>query len=110
MERLSRRYHVADIPPSAPEFRVELAALFAGVDHRPQDADNLFRIAIALEQRAAGFFASRSTLAPPGSAERQLYQELAEEEREHAQTLSTAYQRWRAGRGRGRRSPARRGA
>ena len=95
MERLSRRYHVADIPPSAPEFRVELAALFAGVDHRPQDADNLFRIAIALEQRAAGFFASRSTLAPPGSAERQLYQELAEEEREHAQTLSTAYQRWR---------------
>ena len=74
MERLSRRYHVADIPPSAPEFRVELAALFAGVDHRPQDPDNLFRIAIALEQRAAGFFASRSALAPPGSAERQLYQ------------------------------------
>ncbi len=95
MERLSRRYHVADIPPSVPEFRVELAALFAGVEHRPQDADNLFRIAIALEQRAAGFFASRATLAPPGSAERQLYQELAEEEREHAQTLSDEYQRWR---------------
>jgi acyl-coenzyme A synthetase/AMP-(fatty) acid ligase/rubrerythrin len=97
MERLSRRYHVTDIPPSVPEFRVELAALFAGVEHRPQDADNLFRIAIALEERAAGFFASRATLAPPGSAERQLYQELAAEEREHAQTLSTEYQHWHQG-------------
>jgi acyl-coenzyme A synthetase/AMP-(fatty) acid ligase/rubrerythrin len=95
MERLSRRYHVVDIPPTLPEFRVELAALFAGVEHRPTDPDNLFKIAIALEQRAAGFFASRSTLAPPGSAERQLYQELAEEEREHAETLSAQYQRWR---------------
>ena len=95
MERLSRRYHVADIPPPQPEFRVELAALFAGVEHRPTDPDNLFKIAIALEHRAAGFFASRSTLAPPGSAERQLYQELAEEEREHAELLSAEYQRWR---------------
>lgn len=96
MERLSRRYHVVDFPTSLPEFRVELAALFAGVDHRPQDPDNLFKIAIALEQRAAGFFASRSTLAPPGSAERQLYQELAQEEREHAETLAKEYESWRA--------------
>jgi acyl-coenzyme A synthetase/AMP-(fatty) acid ligase/rubrerythrin len=94
MERLSRRYHVADIPNPAPDFRIELAALFAGVEHRPQDADNLFRIAIAMEQRAAGFFASRSTLAAPASAERRLYQELAEEEREHAQLLGDEYQRW----------------
>jgi acyl-coenzyme A synthetase/AMP-(fatty) acid ligase/rubrerythrin len=95
MERLSRRYHVVDIPTSLPEFRVELAALFAGVEHRPTDPDNLFQIAIALEQRAAGFFASRSTLAPPASAERQLYEELAQEEREHAETLSAEYRRWR---------------
>jgi acyl-coenzyme A synthetase/AMP-(fatty) acid ligase/rubrerythrin len=94
MEKLSRRYHVADIPDPLPAFRLELAALFAGVEHRPQDPDNLFRIAIALEQRAAGFFASRATLAPPGSAERQLYQELAEEEREHALFLGAEYQRW----------------
>ena len=95
MERLSRRYHVVDVPPARPEFRVELAALFAGAEHRPADPDNLFKIAIALEQRAAGFFASRSTLAAPGSAERRLYQELAQEEREHAEILSAEYQRWR---------------
>lgn len=94
MEKLSRRYHVPDIPDPSPAFRIELAALFAGIEHRPQDADNLFRIAIAMEQRAAGFFASRSTLAAPGSAEQRLYQELAEEEREHAQLLGEEYQRW----------------
>ena len=32
-----------------------MAALFADVAHRPQDPDNLFRIAIALERRAAFF-------------------------------------------------------
>jgi acyl-coenzyme A synthetase/AMP-(fatty) acid ligase len=94
MEKLSRRYHVADIPDPAPAFRIELAALFAGVEHRPQDPDNLFRIAIAMEQRAAGFFASRATLAGPGSAEQRLYQELAQEEREHAQLLGDEYRRW----------------
>jgi acyl-coenzyme A synthetase/AMP-(fatty) acid ligase/rubrerythrin len=96
METLSRRYHVADIPDPAPDFRIELAALFAGVEHRPQDPDNLFRIAIAMEQRAAGFFASRSSLAAPGSAEQRLYQELAQEEREHAQLLADEYRRWAA--------------
>ena len=54
METLSRRYHVEPPAPS-PAFRVELAAIFADVDHRPQDPDNLFRIAIALEKRAAEF-------------------------------------------------------
>ena len=107
MEKLSRRYHVADIPDPSPEFRLELAALFAGVEHRPQDPDNLFRIAIALEQRAAGFFASRTALAPPGSAERQLYHELAQEEREHAQLLAAQYERWlRAQPGRAEVAPA----
>jgi acyl-coenzyme A synthetase/AMP-(fatty) acid ligase/rubrerythrin len=94
MEKLSRRYHVADMPDPSPGFRIELAALFAGVEHRPQDPDNLFRIAIAMEQRAAGFFAGRAMLAAPGSAEQRLYQELAQEEREHAQLLSDEYQRW----------------
>jgi len=96
MEKLARRYHVADIPDPSPQFRIELAALFAGVEHRPQDTDNLFRIAIAMEQRAAGFFASRATLAAPRSAEQHLYQELAEEERDHAQQLAQEYQRWLA--------------
>jgi acyl-coenzyme A synthetase/AMP-(fatty) acid ligase len=106
MEKLSRRYHVTDVPDPSAEFRVELAALFAGVEHRPRDPDNLFRIAIALEQRAAGFFASRSTLAPPGSAERRLYQELAAEERDHAAQLSAEYQRWLQQPGRAAVTPA----
>jgi acyl-coenzyme A synthetase/AMP-(fatty) acid ligase/rubrerythrin len=95
METLSRRYHVADMPDPSPDFRIELAALFAGVEHRPEDPDNLFRIAIALEHRAASFFSSRATLALPGSAEQQLYRELATEERDHAQTLTREYERWR---------------
>ncbi len=95
METLSRRYHVA-IPEHSPAFRVEVAAIFADVDHRPQDPDNLFRIAIALEKRAAAFFASRAAAAPPGSAEQRLAIELGAEEREHAELLATEYDRWRA--------------
>ena len=94
METLSRRYHV-DIPDPVQEFRLELAAIFAQVENRPQDPANLFRIAIALEQRAAGFFASQAEQAGEGSAELQLYRELAAEEREHAALLETEYTRWR---------------
>jgi acyl-coenzyme A synthetase/AMP-(fatty) acid ligase/rubrerythrin len=96
METLSRRYHI-DVPTPSQSFRVELAAIFADVESRPQDPANLFRIAIALEKRAADFFAERSSRATQDSAERQLYRELAAEEREHAETLSTEYARWRAG-------------
>ena len=95
METLSRRYHVA-IPEPSPHFRVEVAAIFADVDHRPEDPDNLFRIAIALERRAASFFAARAAAAPPGSAEQRLAIELGAEERAHAEMLATEYDRWRA--------------
>jgi acyl-coenzyme A synthetase/AMP-(fatty) acid ligase/rubrerythrin len=95
METLSRRYHVEPPAPS-PAFRLELAAVFAEVSHRPSDPDNLFRIAIALEKRAAGFFAVRSARAPFGSAEQRLYLELAAEERSHVALLTTEYERWRA--------------
>ena len=96
METLSRRYHI-DVPTPSQAFRVEVAAIFADVESRPQDPENLFRIAIGLEKRAADFFAERSARATQGSAEQQLYRELAAEEREHAETLSTEYARWRAG-------------
>jgi acyl-coenzyme A synthetase/AMP-(fatty) acid ligase/rubrerythrin len=96
METLSRRYHL-DVPAPAPAFRVELAAIFAGVENRPQDPANLFRIAIGLEQRAAEFFVARSAQAAEGSAERELYLELAAEEREHAEILNAEYARWREG-------------
>lgn len=95
METLSRRYHVEPPAPS-PALRLELAAIFAQVDHRPQDPDNLFQIAIALEKRAAEFFATRSAHAPLGSSEQRLYLELGAEEREHVALLTTEHERWRA--------------
>jgi rubrerythrin len=97
MATLSRRYH-ADLPAPAGDFQIDRAAIFAGVDREPGDPANLFRIAIAFEQRAAKFFAERGALAPEGSAERALYKELAAEEREHVEILTTEYRRWQTGR------------
>jgi rubrerythrin len=96
METLSKRYHV-DIPAPAADFQLDRAAIFAGVDRKPEDPANLFRIAIAFEQRAVDFFAAESEKAPAGSIERELYRELAAEEREHVALLTTEFQRWQAG-------------
>jgi rubrerythrin len=96
METLKKRYH-ADLPADAEEFQLDRAAIFAGVDRRPEDPANLFRIAIAFEQRAVEFFTSEGERAAEGSAERELYRELAAEEREHVELLTTEYRRWEAG-------------
>ena len=40
---------------------------------------------------------SQGAQAPVGSIERDLYQELAAEEREHVALLTTEYERWKAG-------------
>jgi rubrerythrin len=96
MEILSRRYH-ADLPVAAEDFQLDRAAIFAGVDRRPEDPANLFRIAIAFEQRAVDFFTREGERAPEGSAERDLYKELAAEEREHVHILTTEYRRWESG-------------
>jgi glutamate synthase (NADPH) small chain len=96
MDTLSRRYH-ADLPEAAEDFQVDRAAIFAGVDRRPEDPANLFRIAIAFEQRAVDFFTREGERAPEGSAERDLYKELAAEEREHVHILTTEYRRWESG-------------
>ena len=96
METLARRYHV-DVPAPPQAFSVELAAIFAGVEHRPQDPANLFRIAIGWEQRAADFFAERAAQMAPGSAEHTLYRELAAEEEQHVRMLTVAHSRWRSG-------------
>ena len=93
MEVLSLRYRV-EVPPPSPEFRLEVAAIFANVPYRPHDPDNLFRIAIGLERRAAQFFDARSRLAPEGSEERMLYAELAEEERGHTELLIHEHACW----------------
>ena len=96
METLSRRFHVEPPAPS-PELRLQAVALFAGVEHRPQDPDNLFRIALGLEQRAMRFFSERATLASEGSATQRLYRELADEERAHAELLADEHARWLTG-------------
>ncbi|HSW21143.1 MAG TPA: AMP-binding protein [Burkholderiaceae bacterium] len=96
MESLARRYHVPVATSSGP-LRVELAALFGGVGQRPLDPDNLFRIAIALEQRAARLFTEHADRADSGSPDGELFRELAAEEVEHALYLGAEYERWRAG-------------
>jgi len=96
MQTLSRRYH-ADLPKPAADFQIDRAAIFAGVERKPEDPANLFRIAIAFEERAVTFFSEQGVRAPEGSVERGLYKELAAEGREHVALLTTEYARWKAG-------------
>ena len=96
METLARRYH-AEMPDEAEDFQLDRAAIFAGVERKPEDPANLFRIAIAFEQRAVEFFEREGAQAPQGSVERELYLELAAEEREHVELLGTEYRRWQSG-------------
>ena len=95
MATLSARYHVD--PPAPGDLHLDSAAVYAGIPNRPEAPDNLFRIAIAFEERAVKFFTERQAECPGGSAEEQLYKELAAEEREHVQLLVTELNRWRAG-------------
>jgi len=95
MATLSRRYHAQ--VPEAGDFKVDRAAIYAGIPNRPEDPANLFRIAIAFEERAVKFFTERGEAAAPGSPEKQLYKELAAEEREHVDLLTTELARWQAG-------------
>jgi rubrerythrin len=96
MATLSKRYH-ADLPEPSEDFQFDRAAIFAGVENKPEDPANLFRIAIAFEQRAVDFFTAEGERAPEGSVERDLYRELAAEEREHVELLTTEYRRWQGG-------------
>jgi rubrerythrin len=96
MATLSRRYH-AQVPAPSQDFKLDRAAIYAGIANNPQDPANLFRIAIAFEQRAVSFFEERTEKTPAGSVERQLYKELAAEEREHVALLTTELERWKAG-------------
>src|SRR5262249_35063544 len=96
MATLSRRYH-AEIPQPSDAFKVDRAAVYAGIANRPEDPANLFRNAIAFEQRAVEVFGERMETAPAGSVEQQLYKELSAEEREHVDLLTTELERWKAG-------------
>lgn len=96
MDTLSGRYHV-DLAPVFDAHAVEHAVVFAGVDRRVGDAEDLFRVAIDMEERAAAFFEATAASAAPGSAAQRLYRELTAEEREHAALLRTEQTRWRDG-------------
>jgi len=87
----------AEVPEPSELSGVERAAIFAGVESHPEDPANLFRIAIACEERAAAFFGEKSRKTPERSPDHQLYRELAAEEREHADLLTTEFARWEAG-------------
>ncbi len=89
---LSQRYHVEPGTPSTPG--VERAAIFAGVERRVRTADDLFRIALAFEERAAELFREKSLQMPRGSPEGLLYEELAAEEREHVVLLTAERRRF----------------
>jgi glutamate synthase (NADPH/NADH) small chain len=96
MTTLSARYHV-DIAEASAGFKTERAAIYAGIPNDPKDPGNLFRIAIAFEQRAVKFFSEKGEKSPEGSVERELYKELAAEEREHVDILATEFNRFKAG-------------
>jgi len=98
LETLQRRYH-ADVPPPSKEFETTRAAIYAGLEHNPKDPANLLRVAIGFEQRAVDFFTKHMGECPPGSTERDLYQELAAEEREHVELLTLELERFVAGKG-----------
>ncbi|MCC6193769.1 MAG: AMP-binding protein [Burkholderiales bacterium] len=96
MDTLASRYHV-DMSPVFDAHAVEHAVVFAGIDRRVGDAEDLFRVAIDMEERAAAFFEATAARAAPGSMAERLYRELAAEERDHAQILRTEQALWRAG-------------
>lgn len=84
---LARRYHAR---PEAGPVSLDRAALFGGIDSDPADPENLFRLAIAFEERAVRLFEA--------GGDRPLYQELAAEEREHVALLRGELARLRQGR------------
>jgi len=96
METLSRRYHV-ETPDPSDGFRVDLAAIQAGITGKIDDPETLFRTAIVFEQRAVAFFTERAKTVANDSAEHELYRELSAEEAEHVALLETEFQRWSKG-------------
>ncbi|HEX9257909.1 MAG TPA: NADPH-dependent glutamate synthase [Acidimicrobiales bacterium] len=94
LNTLERRYHLGGVDGSG-AFTVDRAAIYAGVENNPEDPANLFRLAIAFEERAARHFAERGNSSDDEGV-RELYAELAAEEREHVDLLTTELARWRA--------------
>ena len=92
---LERRYHVhaSDLVPDG---AVRRAVLQVGELDVPDDPVELLRLAVWLERRAEHFFSSHVDTAPP--AAQRLYRELAAEETEHVDLLTTELRARAAGR------------
>jgi homotetrameric NADPH-dependent glutamate synthase len=97
MHTLERRYHTTIAEGSEDVLRLDVLQLYSGVEGSPDDPEVLFKTAIGLEYQAEAFYRGRIAATTPGSQENRLYQELAAEEREHADVLTTERARWRAG-------------
>jgi rubrerythrin len=85
IETLVRRYHLD--PPADSDGNLHPGMLQAGVSRDPDDPLDLVEMAITLERRAEEFF--RTRIATASVAARPLYEELAAEEQEHIDLLTT---------------------
>jgi homotetrameric NADPH-dependent glutamate synthase len=94
IDTLVRRYHLT--PGEAGVSGVRNAALQIGLEQVPGDPVNLLEIAIALERRAQGWFLSKADGAT--SSATRLLRELAAEEAEHIELLTTELTALREGR------------
>ena len=96
---LSRRYHldVASDAGVGDGISPSQVAVYAGIDAPEDDGVALVKLAVALEKRARAFFTREGERFAPGSPERVLYQELAAEEQEHVDLLTTELARLIAG-------------
>ena len=97
MATLSRRYH-AEVPAPTPGLQDRPRR---GLRRHPEQARGPGEpLPDRHRVRAAGgevLRGARRRRRPPGSVERQLYKELAAEEREHVDLLTTEYERWKTG-------------
>ncbi|MCG8511698.1 MAG: NADPH-dependent glutamate synthase, partial [Rhodospirillales bacterium] len=100
METLSKRYRVpvpASTNGNGKRAAADWAAIYTGVEVDLDDPATLFEAAIKFEERAVAYFVDRQRAAAEGSLERQLYKEMAAEEREHVALLKTERDRWKQG-------------
>ncbi len=93
---LARRYRIG-APEPHDESEETPASLYAAATKAPETTDQLFCTAIKFEERAGEYFARRHDHAPEDSLERQLYKELAAEERSRDEQLRTERDCWDRG-------------
>ncbi|MBI4704427.1 MAG: NADPH-dependent glutamate synthase [Deltaproteobacteria bacterium] len=94
---LARRYHVTPPDPAAAAPSLAVIGVYGGLDPSAWSAEELLELAVGFEERARGFYSERARALEPGTPEWRLYRELEAEESDHAATLATELERYRAG-------------